>query len=261
MANTALITVQFHGDIIQAVDINGKPHISIRSICDALGINWSGQLQRMKRHDAIGPTVCVTHTVGADGKQREIVCLPLDMLNGWLFGITASRVKDPSKRVRLVDYQRECFAVLDRHFNGARDAGAPALPAPAHGETLQARMDRAQAMAADLAARVSREVFTAVMADDQAHWSDRWLFAWNKQAPGIPEPATWVGRLEDDCMVVRKSELASRICGVDGLHLSNAQLGEVAMAVSSELARRLSVSTRATTSRAIGRQIELPATE
>lgn len=42
-------------------------------------------------------------------------CIPLDYLNGWLFGINANRVK-PEIRDRLIRYQTECYRVLADAF-------------------------------------------------------------------------------------------------------------------------------------------------
>ena len=50
-----------------------------------------------------------------------MTCLPLDYLNGWLFGVNASRIKDREVRKRLIDYQKECYQVLSRAF-GIRPA-------------------------------------------------------------------------------------------------------------------------------------------
>lgn len=58
-----------------------------------------------------------TTCLGKDGKEYlvEMVMLPLKYLNGWLFGVDANRVK-PEIKERLLDYQRECFDVLAKHF-------------------------------------------------------------------------------------------------------------------------------------------------
>jgi hypothetical protein len=55
-------------------------------------------------------------TTGADGKQYEMVCLPLDYLNGWLFKINANRYKGDDRREVIIRYQRECYRVLADHF-------------------------------------------------------------------------------------------------------------------------------------------------
>jgi hypothetical protein len=119
MADTALVPVDFHGTPLYTAVINGVPHVAIKPICDALSVNWSGQFLRIQRHPVLSSTICITQMVAEDGKTRDVVCLPLDKLNGWLFGISAARVRDPACRERLIEYQRECFDVLARHFGAA----------------------------------------------------------------------------------------------------------------------------------------------
>lgn len=117
MATTALTPVKFHGTTLHALTIDGKPHVSVGSVCNALTVDWSSQLKRIKRHPVLSASLVVmTMQLPGDDQKREVACLPLDMLNGWLFGISAARVKDTTLRARLVDYQRECFAVLAAHF-------------------------------------------------------------------------------------------------------------------------------------------------
>lgn len=129
MAATSLVPVPFHdGTTLHAVIVDGAPHVAIRSICEALGLDWQAQHARIRRHPALNSTVSVTKTVAADGKQRELVTLPLDKLNGWLFGVSAARVR-PELRERLVQYQRECFDVLARHFGQGKARPAPELGA------------------------------------------------------------------------------------------------------------------------------------
>jgi hypothetical protein len=125
MSPSTIVSVAFHGATILAVLVNGIPHVSIRSICEALGLNVDGQIQRIKRHPVLAQGACVTHAPSAGGDQ-QVFCLPLDKLNGWLFGVSAARVR-PELRERLVQYQRECFDVLAEHF-GTKPA--PMLPAP-----------------------------------------------------------------------------------------------------------------------------------
>lgn len=53
--------------------------------------------------------------VADDSKERELICLPLDMLNGWLFGIDVSRCRKEIQPA-LIQYKRECYAVLAAHW-------------------------------------------------------------------------------------------------------------------------------------------------
>lgn len=134
----ALIPVPFHGTTLHAVLRDGKPYVSVRSICEALSVDFQSQRHRIKRHPVLEQGVVVMTTPSPGGPQQTVL-LPLDLLNGWLFGITAARVRDADKRQRLVQYQRECFKVLARHFG--------AKPAPAEA-TQPSRLTPAQAKAA-----------------------------------------------------------------------------------------------------------------
>lgn len=109
--------IVFHGNELVIVEIEGQPHVAMRPICKAIGLSIEGQVQAIKRDPVLAPTACVTHVVAEDGKLRELICLPLSKLNGWLFKINASRVK-PEVRERVIDYQRNCYDVLYEHFHG-----------------------------------------------------------------------------------------------------------------------------------------------
>jgi hypothetical protein len=126
----SLVPVALHGATILAVLVDGLPHVSVRSLCEALGLDVQAQTRRIHRHPVLSQGVAVTATPSAGGDQQT-ACLPLSMLNGWLFGIQASRVR-PELRERLVQYQRECFDVLARHFGAA---GAAANAGQGHGGT------------------------------------------------------------------------------------------------------------------------------
>lgn len=117
MSKLALNTVNFHGSNLTIAEIDGKPFVALKPICDALTLNWVGQLQRAKRNPVLAQGMCITHTPTNSGTQ-EMVCLPLSMLNGWLFGINANRVKNPAIREKLIQYQFECFDVLNAYWIG-----------------------------------------------------------------------------------------------------------------------------------------------
>jgi hypothetical protein len=60
-------------------------------------------------------SVAITATEGDRLVTREMQCLPLDYVSGFLFGINADRVKSELKE-RVVRYQRECYRVLADAF-------------------------------------------------------------------------------------------------------------------------------------------------
>lgn len=110
--------IQFHGhDVVTVARDDGKIFVAIRPICDAIGLEWSAQFRRIQRDEVLSSVVAMMATTAADNKTYETLCLPLDMLNGWLFGVDAKRVK-PELKKAVIGYQRECYEVLDAHFRG-----------------------------------------------------------------------------------------------------------------------------------------------
>jgi hypothetical protein len=85
-------SVDFYGDEITAVlieeDEQRKVFVPVRPICDYLGLDWSAQYRQVNRDpvlsEVITPCVVVTATQGQPDQRREMQCLPLDYLNGWV---------------------------------------------------------------------------------------------------------------------------------------------------------------------------------
>ena len=117
--------VEFAQRTLVAVKRNEKVYVALKPICEALEIDWQAQHKAVMKDEVLKSTVSVWETVGADGKTREMVCLPLDYLNGWLFQIKASHFPE-SKRALIVRYQRECYRVLAEHFQAGRTEAAVA---------------------------------------------------------------------------------------------------------------------------------------
>lgn len=108
--------VEFHGHALTVItDQAGEKLVAVRPICEAIGLAWNGQYERILRDDVLKSTVRIMRTVAVDGKSRELVCLPLDYLNGWLFGVDVARAK-PEIREALNHYKRECFGVLAAYW-------------------------------------------------------------------------------------------------------------------------------------------------
>lgn len=139
--NTQALTVNFHNQSLIAVVINSVPHVAMKPICDNIGLQWEAQLKRIKRHPVLSATMSIMDMVAEDGRRREMVMLPIDYLNGWLFSVDANRVK-PEIKGRLIDYQRECFRVLSKHFlSPAEPMQAATMPMIALGRREKWAMD------------------------------------------------------------------------------------------------------------------------
>ena len=120
-------TVTFYDDQITAVlTEDDTVYIPLRPICDLLGIAWPAQRTRIKRDPILSqeltPCVIVTITQGQAGQRREMSCLPLDFISGFLFGINAQRVK-PELQDKIIRYQYECYKTLADAFREGQLTG------------------------------------------------------------------------------------------------------------------------------------------
>lgn len=201
--NKALTPVSFHGDVLWAQEVDGEVFVAMRQVCEALSLDWSSQHKRIER-DPVLVEGMVMMTIPSRGGEQDTLCLPLPLLNGWLFGIDANRIKDPDTRARVLDYKRECYRVLYEHFHRPQE---PAAPSP-------------DATAADMLPRVSLVRECRLLhgkAAAQALWRDLGLPA-PSSGGAAPAPVTEADRydisrfladltVQDDAATVRASAL------------------------------------------------------
>jgi len=133
--------VVFYGDQLPAAQLaDGTVLVPLKPICEALGLNWAAQRNRLTRDPVLAEALTVSVTDTVQG-PRPMICLPLDLLPGFLFGINAARVK-PELQAKILRYRKECFRVLWEAFKG--DIGAPSSPeAGASGAELALQVARA----------------------------------------------------------------------------------------------------------------------
>ncbi|HEX8682682.1 MAG TPA: phage antirepressor N-terminal domain-containing protein [Ardenticatenaceae bacterium] len=115
--------ILFYGDQIVAVQMEeGSVFVPIRQMCELLGIGYQGQIDRIRR-DAVlqkyEAEVLVANPEG--GGAQATNCLALKYVPGWLFGITASRVRE-EVREKLILYQEQVYDIIWQAF---RDEVAP----------------------------------------------------------------------------------------------------------------------------------------
>lgn len=111
--NDQIIPVSFHGDTLALVDHEGSPFVAMRPVVENMGLNWKSQYDKIA--DRFDSTVVIITTVAEDGRQREMVCLPLRKFPAWLYSISPSKVK-PELREKIVRYQEECDDVLWKYW-------------------------------------------------------------------------------------------------------------------------------------------------
>jgi hypothetical protein len=93
---------------------DGTIYVPLRPICEALGVDWTAQYRRLKRDEILSRLQGVA-VMATPGGNQAMIALPLQYLNGWLFGISDSRVK-PEIRERLLQYKLDCYNVLYEAF-------------------------------------------------------------------------------------------------------------------------------------------------
>ena len=109
-------TVDFYGDDLVAVrDQEGTVWVPIRRLCEAVGVAYPSQFRRIQRDPVMSEAVQSVSVTLIDGRTYDMACLPLKFVRGWLFSITAARVKEEI-RDHLIRYQREVIEVIDRAF-------------------------------------------------------------------------------------------------------------------------------------------------
>ena len=116
----------FYDDELTAViveaDRSRVVYVPIRPICERLGLDWSAQYRRLNRDPVLSEllmsvAVMATDIQSDDRRPRTstMVCLPLDYLNGYLFGVSADRVRS-ELRDKVILYQKECYKALASAF-------------------------------------------------------------------------------------------------------------------------------------------------
>ncbi len=113
MPASAVHEMDFHGDRLLLIDVDGKPYVVLRPALEALGLDYSGQLQRLQRQP--WATVGMMPTVGGDGKVREMAAIPVKTFLMLLATVDASRVSE-AVRPKLVAYQAEVSDAIEAYW-------------------------------------------------------------------------------------------------------------------------------------------------
>lgn len=104
------LKAEFLGQQITLVDNNGVAYVAMREIVEGIGLSWASQTVKFNQNREKFNCFDI-ETVGADGKTRQMLCIPIKKLNGWLFSINPNKVRADLK-TRLEEYQEECFLAL-----------------------------------------------------------------------------------------------------------------------------------------------------
>jgi hypothetical protein len=122
-----MVKVPVGDAFIDAGRMDGEVRVSVRAVCDALDVNFSSQLAKLKKKPWAGVALIA---IPSPGGAQLTATIPLRALPMWLAGLSTTKVK-PALRPRLERFQLEAAEVLARHFGlgGFQDV-APARQVP-----------------------------------------------------------------------------------------------------------------------------------
>ena len=104
--------IEFNGKKIHFIKKNGIYWIVIKSVCEAINVNYEHQRKRINDDPILGPAPSnETVQVDGDNQKRQYFCLPEEYVYGWIFSIQ-------SNSEELLTYKKECYHVLYNHFHG-----------------------------------------------------------------------------------------------------------------------------------------------
>jgi hypothetical protein len=73
-----IITVNFRGDELYGFERDDGVFVALRPIVEAMGLDWSGQLQRLKRDPILSEGVVIMPTPFGRGGAQDAACLKLE---------------------------------------------------------------------------------------------------------------------------------------------------------------------------------------
>ena len=121
----AVHEMEFHGDRLLLVDVDGQPHIVLRPAVEALGMDYKNQLDKLRGKS--WATVVLTTTVAADGRRREMVTVNVRTFLMLLATIDENRVAE-AVRPKLVAYQGEVADAIEAYWTKGAAINSRATP-------------------------------------------------------------------------------------------------------------------------------------
>jgi hypothetical protein len=122
--------VEFYGDELTAVRAaDGHIYVSVRHLCDALGIDRVSQTRRIKRQEMLdagyaGGVILTPPGAGGGGGQQQAGLLRVDLVPLFLTGISIKAVRD-EVQPKLKRFQQEAAKVLWEAFQEGRLTADP----------------------------------------------------------------------------------------------------------------------------------------
>lgn len=116
-----IITVDFRNDTLFAFERDDGIYVALKPIVESMGLSWQPQHRRVRQDAVLAEGIIMMVIPSPGGGAQETLCLKLEMVNGWLFSIDDTRIKDDEVREKVLTYKRECYRVLFEHFYGKNE--------------------------------------------------------------------------------------------------------------------------------------------
>ena len=105
--------LEFRGKNLVYLCENSTYWIAVKPVCEALNIDYLRQYKNLREDVLLRPSLSIlTMMIPGDKQPRKYVCLPEEMIYGWIFSIR----RDNNEA--LQEYKIECYHVLYNHFHG-----------------------------------------------------------------------------------------------------------------------------------------------
>jgi hypothetical protein len=110
-------TLPFRGKLIATADLaDGKGYVSLRSLCDAFGLDPRAQRKRLARQQGYFAPYTATILLSTPGGAQPALCLMASAVPLFLTGVELERVLDAEARDLLTAFLDEAHTVLAEHF-------------------------------------------------------------------------------------------------------------------------------------------------
>lgn len=181
--------IDFHGNDLLSWRDGEEVSVSIREMCQSIGISPQTQLEKLRQNPVFAKGIR-SKAILTPGGTQEVYGLLLDLLPGWLATISPARIKDPHIRATLVQYQEESYKALKDYWTtGKAERDVSITPTRALLQTVQRMVELEEELSEvkfDLAA-VKESV--AAIQDEQPPAGrmtcQDWLF--RNQKPRLPK--------------------------------------------------------------------------
>lgn len=110
-------TLQFQEKDIATADLkDGQGYVSIRSLCQAFGLDQRAQRKRLLRQQGYFEAYTATILMTTPGGAQPALCLMASAVPLFLTGVSLERVQDAAARDLLKAFLDEAHTVLAEHF-------------------------------------------------------------------------------------------------------------------------------------------------